>query len=90
MKQLTVVERWYLLKLSTAKSPPLDGNDAIGADFRTHAGIAVEPAVDDEAMFADGPGDKILRVIEAGVLPRYPAVRHAMRIESEDQGVRAH
>ena len=43
------------------------------------------PAVDGEGMRADGPGDLVLGVVVAGMLPGDPAVGHAVGVQRQDQ-----
>ena len=90
VKQLAIVEWRHLVEMATIECAALDGDDAVGADFRALASHAADAAMDGEAVLADAPGHQILGVVEARVLPRYPAMWDAMGVEREDQGVCAH
>ena len=48
---------------------------------------AVHSAIDRECLVAQCPGDLILGVVVARVLPGDPAVRNTMRVERQDEGI---
>ncbi len=90
MEQLAVVERRHLAELTPGQRAALDGDDAVRTDFRLLPGQPAEAAMDGEAVISRRPGHQVLGVIKAGMLPSHPAVRRAMRVKREDQGVGAH
>jgi len=51
------------------------------------AGEAGHAAAKRERALAHRPGDQVLGIVEAGLLPADPAVRHAVAVERKDQQV---
>src|SRR6185295_11616637 len=89
VKELAVVQGGHLAERLHGHRLALDGDDAVSGDAGALPGDAVHTAVDDEGIGPYGPGHLILRIVVTGMLPGYPAMRHAVRIQRQDEGMGA-
>src|SRR5216117_1890218 len=84
-KQLAVVERRHLIEALHRHRLALDRDDRARRDARAPARRTGDAAVENELLFAEGPGHQVLRVVEARLLPVDPAVRHPVIIQGQNQ-----
>src|SRR6185295_15772653 len=85
-EQLAVVQRRHLVEAPGGKRLALDGDDRMRRDAGALAGHARDAAVESEGLFAHGPGNQVLGVVEARLLPADPAVRNTVVVQREDEG----
>src|SRR4051812_7622731 len=80
-EKLAIVEGRHLVEALRRKRLAPYRDNGVGGDARAQAGVARDAAVKCERAVAERPGDQVFGVIEAGLLPAYPAVRRAVRVK---------
>src|SRR6267142_1415203 len=84
-EQLAIVERRNLIESAHRHRLALDRDDRAGGDAGASSGLLGNPPVENELALAERPGDQVLGVVEARLLPGNPAVRYAVIIECQNQ-----
>ena len=77
-EELAVVERRDLVEALDRHRLALIAMIEWRGDARTLAGQARDAAAGGEGVLAERPGHEVLRVVEARLLPRHPAVGHTV------------
>ena len=85
-EQFAIVERRDLVEAFSRHRLALDGDDGVCGDARALARQVGDAAVESEGPLPHRPGDEVLGVVEAGLLPADPAVRHAVVVQRKDEG----
>ena len=85
VEQLSIVERWRLVKATNRHRLTFDGDDRGRCDARYLAGGLAFATADGECFGAGFPRDALLGVIPDRMLPGDPAVGNAILIERENQ-----
>src|SRR3954463_1149619 len=84
-EELPVIQRRHLVEALGGERLALDGDDRVRRDAGALAGGARDRAVVGEGLLAQRPGDQILRIVEARLLPADPPVRDTVGVEGKDE-----
>src|SRR6266852_9590268 len=84
-KQLAVVERRHLIETFHRHRLALDRDDRPRGDAGAPARRPGDAAVKNELPLAQRPGDQVLCIVKARLLPSDPAVGHAVIVECQNQ-----
>ena len=87
VKQFTIVQRWDLVETFHRHRLAANRDDRRRAHAGDFSGVATFSPVHCECGRAGFPRDAFLGVIPDGVLPRDPAMRNAVLIQRENQGI---
>src|SRR6476661_9193743 len=84
-EQLPVIQRRHLVEALGGERLALDGDDRVRGDAGALPGDAGDAAVVGEGLVAQRPGDQVLRIVEARLLPADPAVGDTVGVERKDE-----